>query len=798
MNQIYNIIIIITLFSLSSYSTARGQVCPGTTGQLQWKAFQSIYDDEFEDLFVLPNYPQAPDVSQTRYNTQSPINYDNYFGARMAGFLHVPSSDTVIFNLTGNHRAKFLLSNTSNPVDTQLIAFVPSWTNITEHDKYPDQTSQPIFLVGGVDYYFEIIYVEGSGNDFAALYWKTNHVDPLNWSIITAAFLKDVACETSCEDAGNPCDDGNAATTDDIWDGNCNCIGKPTPPDACIGERSEIVRYRYNGIAGSQLSSLYAATNYPASPNISYGMDRLGTPRTSDVDSMGQLVQAYITVPITGYYQFVLTADDQTRLHISSDHTPALMTDHEAYVSGWTNMAQFDKYSTQKTDSIYMVVGQYYYTELHHKQGGGGEHFHVFWKTPYQPDQWKQIPDLYLYDYACEIACIAKETPCDDGNPFTNDDKYNGDCECVGTPCSGPDCDSPLANYVPYDKCSVTDQLDNNTSNNWLSCEVSDNPNPQQPRSHWIKYDLGEKHVLLQSHVWNYNVANAVENGFESVSIDYSLNGSSWTNLGNYNWTLASGADNYAGFAGPDFGGIEARYVLITSLDDTLTCRGLGKVAFTAIYCPGEGTICDDKDELTINDQYNDQCECLGTPLLDNLCLDPVLVLGGEALPEDNYSAIMQVTATSKVLADSTISFVAGESIELLPGFEANPSSRFYALIDTCDMQGSGNMAKSSMDRKTHLSLEAVRKAKIEDAGLTITDLPDGISKQIDFYVPEAQTASISLHSTQGVKLYEIARIPYDNRGFYSKRFSTQRLAPGIYFVRLRLGEESYSVKLTK
>ncbi len=37
--------------------------------------------------------------------------------------------------------------------------------------------------------------------------------------------------ETQCEAAGTTCDDGNSNTTNDIWDGNCNCIGTPTTTD---------------------------------------------------------------------------------------------------------------------------------------------------------------------------------------------------------------------------------------------------------------------------------------------------------------------------------------------------------------------------------------------------------------------------------------------------------------------------------------------------------------------------------------------------------------------------------------
>ncbi|MBK7790985.1 MAG: hypothetical protein IPJ54_21000 [Saprospiraceae bacterium] len=41
-----------------------------------------------------------------------------------------------------------------------------------------------------------------------------------------------------------------------------------------------------------------------------------------------------------------------------------------------------------------------------------------------------------------------------------------------------------------------------------------------------------------------------------------------------------------------------------------IDCKGLGKVAFKAVYCPNQGTACDDHNPATTNDQYNDECEC--------------------------------------------------------------------------------------------------------------------------------------------------------------------------------------------
>ena len=49
---------------------------------------------------------------------------------------------------------------------------------------------------------------------------------------------------------------------------------------------------------------------------------------------------------------------------------------------GWTNEAEFTKYTEQTSASIPMVAGRYYYVEMLHKEGGGGDHVSLYWQTP--------------------------------------------------------------------------------------------------------------------------------------------------------------------------------------------------------------------------------------------------------------------------------------------------------------------------------------------------------------------------------------------------------------------------------
>ncbi len=759
------------------------QICVGDAGKLIWECYDKIYDDEMSELRAAFDYPSRPIVTKTIYKTKSPLNYDNYIGSRIRGYIQIPSTEIVEFNITGNQKVEFYLSTNDQPENLQLQASAPNETNLEEHTKYPEQTSQLITLQGGQYYYFEILQVESTGGDFAYLYWKNPLVDAINYQIITEDYIWGVGCTDSCEPAGTPCDDGDATTTDDIEDGFCNCIGSKETTNSCIGERTKVKVYRYDNIPGGDLNDLYEAATFPGTPDYSEVLDFVGSPTANVLNETGSMVQGYLTVPVSGNYKFNVTGDDETILFISSDEDPANKQAHQCFVSSWTYMTEHDKFIWQSTANIYMEKGQYYYFEINEKEASGSEHYSAFWQTPYTEEgQWKRIPSTYVYAYDYEIACIEEGVACDDGDPFTNNDQYDANCECVGTPCEAEDCDSPLANYIPYAKCDITDLLDNNEENNWLSCTISANPNAIYGDGHWIMYDMGQRHELHETHFWNYNVAGSTDQGFQSVAIDYSLDGITWSNYGNYSWPLATGEDSYGGFAGPDLMGTYAQYILITSLDAG-ACRGLGKSSFTAVLCPLAETACDDEDRYTVNDKYNDNCECVGTPIEINDCLEEIVSLGDSTLYESLHSAIDNVNSISQIAEDNVVGFVGGKSVVLEPGFETGPEAIFIAAIDPCEEARAAEIIR----RKTRAEENAARKAKRKQdelQGLQIIDTEKSAYQIIRFFLPKGGQAKLEILENEKV-IYTLIDHKYTNAGLYDKKIRTQRLESGVYQVRL-------------
>lgn len=114
----------------------------------------------------------------------------------------------------------------------------------------------------------------------------------------------------------------------------------------------------------------------------------------------------------------------------------------------------------------------------------------------------------------------------------------------------------------------------------WVSCSVSDNPNPERGQSHWIMYDLGSPHLFFESWVWNYNVPNDTGQGARNCYFDFSLDGTNWTEWGTQEIEEAPGSVQYTGVPGPYFDGAVGRYLLIT-IDtnwDGTGCRGFSEI----------------------------------------------------------------------------------------------------------------------------------------------------------------------------------------------------------------------------
>lgn len=196
------------------------------------------------------------------------------------------------------------------------------------------------------------------------------------------------------------------------------------------------------------------------------------------------------------------------------------------------------------------------------------------------------------------------------------------------------------------------DRHDTSSQSSWESCSVSNNPNPARGTSHWIMYDLGQSYDLGQMHFWNYNYPGETNKGVENIIIDYSVNATNWQGGFTHTMAEANASSFYEGEAGPQLGGITARYLLLT---------------FDSNY----GGACYGFAEMRVG-IYQDPCNDV------TLDIDEVPVLSGLYHAEQVLNSEGLINATSEVL------FQAENEISLESGFESKEGAMFEAKISDC------------------------------------------------------------------------------------------------------------------
>jgi uncharacterized FlaG/YvyC family protein len=269
------------------------------------------------------------------------------------------------------------------------------------------------------------------------------------------------------------------------------------------------------------------------------------------------------------------------------------------------------------------------------------------------------------------------------------------------------------------------------------------------------------------------------------------LNGTTWQQLGGtYSWPQAPGNADYAGFVGPNFNDIKARYVLISAVNNwgDATCSGFSKVTFNASLCDTQGTACDDGDPLTVNDKFDNACNCSGVNIN---CASDSLKLDRSSLSDGDYKAIKGISAQSLVQTTKDITFTAGNSIVLLPGFEVQTDGVFKADIANCVQQAftdnqNGEKATNATDDKsiTEFSTDSTESKKL---------------KKIIFRINKPGYVKLKLKDKSENTVVTIIDSYYETLGTQTKLLPTTRLPKGLYWIELdyagKILREQFEVK---
>ena len=151
-------------------------------------------------------------------------------------------------------------------------------------------------------------------------------------------------------------------------------------PPQCVGPIGGIERQVWNGVNGSSVLDLLNSPTYPDSPSATSVMNSMAAP-SGVGNNYGQRIRGYIIPPESGNYFFTATADDNAAVYLSLNADPQFKR-LICSVPGPTTPNGFFTHPEQVSSSVELQAGVYYYVEVLHKEGSGGDHCSLWWQTP--------------------------------------------------------------------------------------------------------------------------------------------------------------------------------------------------------------------------------------------------------------------------------------------------------------------------------------------------------------------------------------------------------------------------------
>jgi hypothetical protein len=128
-----------------------------------------------------------------------------------------------------------------------------------------------------------------------------------------------------------------------------------------------------SGVVPSRFNLNLASVMYGTEPS------RNNVDADPNTENYGTKVYGLYVAPTTGNYRFAIVSDDNSRLYLSTDESPAnkvLLTEELGCCGQFTG---------HMSANIPLIAGRSYYMEVIHQEGGGGDHLEVTASVPGGP-----------------------------------------------------------------------------------------------------------------------------------------------------------------------------------------------------------------------------------------------------------------------------------------------------------------------------------------------------------------------------------------------------------------------------
>lgn len=312
------------------------------------------------------------------------------------------------------------------------------------------------------------------------------------------------------------------------------------------------------------------------------------------------------------------------------------------------------------------------------------------------------------------------------------------------------------------------DRHNTSVESTWISCHPRQNPNVLRGVSHWIMYDLGDTYPLENTHLWNLNTPEFLANGMKELAIDLSDNGKDWMEASVFQASQANGSGFYTGEPGPDLTGHEARFVLLTILENYGgPCSGFGelKIEISEKVVPAElvdlSITCNEETGITIQWTVKSGTATEGYSILksaDGLIWEQVGFINSS---NNNIEVTYQYTDASVI-----------------------NGIHFYKIIQK-DLDGS-TTSFPTLQVNCNLS----------SSYISITPNPSVSNSIIQYLAEGTENIEIRIHSIAGKLVHNQPQNPAME--MLTVELDISRWIPGMYIVTIKEGSKISRAKLIK
>ncbi len=367
----------------------------GRAGLARHDHWENVRGEYLFDLARHATFPSWPDSSGWVDTLDVDCAPSELSADLVRGLIRAPVTGEYTFHVAGDDQTAFWLSTTASPWGKRRLATTTVSTGKHVWFAHPSQGSQPIYLVEGELYYFELLHKENHmGGHFAAAWILPGEDQP---TVIGAAHLAgwspspDDADDDGLPDVWqekhdlkrpdlNAADQGPLGDPDGDGISNVQEYAAGTDPLVFDEQGARCLTWEiWRGIEGNDIASLTSSPRFPAAPDQKWHATEADY---SDLgDSYGSRLRGWLVPPVDGGYIFEASGDNAVEVWISpseNKYEKRLV----AEVSFWTYWRNPRANTPQTSQPILLKAGRRYYFEVLHKQGIRDDSLSVFWSIP--------------------------------------------------------------------------------------------------------------------------------------------------------------------------------------------------------------------------------------------------------------------------------------------------------------------------------------------------------------------------------------------------------------------------------